>query len=139
MKNKDLECLIDDFLIQVDRATDLLEEKFGRKCILRLWRANEIPQRGLVTDSISYELHGVGCRVSFPKMCIDFDYGPDERVDGFDVWRLYVYACEVPSLHPKYIDQSVLERDFEEYIKLGKVERVSGSMSSLYFKNKLRW
>ncbi|EJN20394.1 hypothetical protein PMI36_04201 [Pseudomonas sp. GM79] len=139
MKNKDLECLVDDFLIQVDRATDLLEKKFGRKCILRLWRLNEIPQRGIVTDGVSYELHGVGCRVSFPEVCVDFDYGPDERVDGFDIWRLYVYACEVPSLYPKYTDQSVLERDFKEYIRLGKVERVSGSLSSLYFKNKLRW
>jgi hypothetical protein len=139
MKNKDLECLIDDFLIQVDRATSLLEEKFGRRCILRLWRANEIPQRGRITARISYELHGVGCRVKFPEICIDFDYGPNERVDGFDVWRLYMYASEVPSLHPKYKNQSVLETDFDDYIKLGKVERVRDSMSRLYFKNKAQW
>jgi hypothetical protein len=77
--------------------------------------------------------------VKFPEACIDFDYGPDERVDGFDVWRLYMYASEVPGLHPKYKNPSVLEADFDEYIKLGKVERVYGSMSRLYFKNKARW
>lgn len=30
MKNKKLEYLIDDFLAQVERATDLLEDKFGK-------------------------------------------------------------------------------------------------------------
>jgi hypothetical protein len=77
--------------------------------------------------------------VYFPEICVDFDYGPGERVDGFDVWRLYIYACEVPLLHPKYIDQGALKRDFNEYISLGKVEGVSGSMSKLYFKSAVKW
>ena len=136
---KDLEYLIDDFLAQVERATDLLEARFGKKCILRLWRAKEIPQRGEVLAGINYELHGVGCRVYFPEACVDFDYGPSERVDGFDVWRLYTYACEVPRLHPKYTDQETLKRDFNKYINLGKVERIFGFMSNLYFKNKVNW
>ncbi|MHC8319417.1 DUF6896 domain-containing protein [Pseudomonas sp. GB2N2] len=139
MRNKDLEYLIDDFLAQVEKATDLLELRFGTKCILRLWRAKEIPQRGEILGGINYELHGVGCRVYFPKACIDFDYGPDERVDGFDVWRLYIYACEVPLLHSKYVDQDAIKRDLDEYISLGKVEKKLGSMSSLYFKNKTNW
>jgi hypothetical protein len=139
MKNEDLECLIDDFLAQVEKATDLLEKRFGKKCILRLWRAKEISRRGEILDGINYELHGVGCRVYFPEICVDFDYGPGERVDGFDVWRLYIYACEVPLLHPKYIDQGTLKRDFNEYISLAKVERVSGSMSNLYFKSTVNW
>lgn len=139
MKNKNLECLIDDFLAEVRKATDLLERRFGKKCILPLWRAKEIPQRGEILYGISYELHGVGCSVYFPEICVDFDYGPDQRVDGFDVWRLYIYACEVPLVHPIYIDQDALERDFGEYMNAGKVERISGSMSSLYFKSKVNW
>ncbi|MVV48761.1 hypothetical protein EJA72_10980 [Pseudomonas sp. PB120] len=139
MKNKSLEYLIDDFLDQVKRATDLLESRFGKKCILPLWGTKEIPQRGEILDGISYELHGVGCRVYFPGVCVDFDYGPDERVDGFDVWRLYNYACEVPLLHPKYLVQDVLKRDFGEYLIAGKVERISGSMSRLYFKSEVSW
>lgn len=134
MMNKDLDYLIDDFLAQVEKATDLLELRFGTKCIIRLWRAKEIPQRGEILDGINYELHGVGCRVYFPELCVDFDYGPDGRVDGFDVWRLYIYACEVPLLHSKYVDQGVLKRDFNEYVTLGKIVRISGSTSSLYFK-----
>lgn len=139
MKNKNLEYLIDDFLAQVERATNLLEGRFGKKCILRLWRENAIPRCGEILDGINYELHGVGCRVYFPEMCIDFDYGPNERVDGFDVWRLYIYACEVPLQHPKYIDEDALKRDFHEYVSLGKVKRVFGSMSNLYFKKQVDW
>lgn len=139
MKNKDLEYLIDDFLAQVKKATDLLESRFGQKCILRLWQSKEIPRRGEISGGIDYELHGVGCRVYFPKVCVDFDYGPGERIDGFDIWRLYIYACEVPNLHSKYIDQDVLKRDFNEYINLGKIERISGCMSGLYFQNKINW
>lgn len=44
----------------------------------------KIPQRGFVTDGVTYELHGVGCSVYLSEICVDFDYGPDERVDGFD-------------------------------------------------------
>lgn len=139
MKNKDLEHLIDDFLAQVEKATNLLEGRFGQKCILRLWREKEILQRGEVSDGINYELHGVGCRVYFPEVCVDFDYGPDERIDGFDVWRLYIYACEVPRLHAKYTDMDALKRDFNEYMGLGKVYRISESMSNLYFKRKVCW
>lgn len=139
MRNAELEYLIDDFLTQVERATDLLEARFGKKCIIGLWRAKEIPQRGEVTLGVSYELHGVGCRVYFPEVCVDFDYGPNERVDGFDVWRLYIYACEVPLQHPNYIDQEALKRDFGEYIRAGKVTKISGSMSSLYFKSEINW
>ncbi|WP_422396291.1 DUF6896 domain-containing protein [Pseudomonas trivialis] len=38
----------------------------------------------------------MGCSVYLPEVCVDFDYGPDGRLDGFDLWRLYVYACELP-------------------------------------------
>lgn len=139
MKNKDLEYLIDDFLEQVEKATALLEAKFGKRCILRLWGTNQIAQRGDVNDDVTYELHGVGCRVYLPEVCVDFDYGPDDRIDGFDPWRLYIYANEAPQKHQKYVDLDNVERDFNEYIKLEKIERIAGSTSQLYFKNKNLW
>lgn len=139
MKNKELEYLIDDFLAQVEKATTLLKEKFGTRCILRLWGTKKIAQRGKVNDEVTYELHGVGCRVYLPDTCIDFDYGPDERIDGFDPWRLYIYANETPEKHPKYTELDDVERDLDEYISSGKVERIAGSMSRLYFKNKNLW
>src|SRR5471030_2553125 len=95
-KNELLEKLIVDFLSKVEKAAVLLQEKFGTRCILRLWHSKKIEQCGTISDNITYELHGVGCAVYLPEACIDFDYGPNGRTDGFDVWRLYLLACELP-------------------------------------------
>ncbi|AQT93965.1 MULTISPECIES: DUF6896 domain-containing protein [Pseudomonas] len=133
MKNQTLENLIAEYLTQVKKATDLLEQAFGTKNILRLWHSKKIPRRGFVTDGVTYELHGIGCSVYLSEICVDFDYGPNERVDGFDPWRLYMYACEVPCRYKKYTNKDSLERDFSEYLKKGKAQKISGSMSNLYF------
>ncbi len=133
MTTQTLENLITEYLAQVIKATDLLEQSFGTKNILGLWRSNKIPQRGSVTNDVTYELDGIGCRVYLSEVCVDFDYGPDERVDGFDSWRLYMYACEVPRRFKKYTNRESLQREFDEYLKKGKAQRIIGSMSNLYF------
>lgn len=128
-----VEDLINEYLAKVKKATDLLEHAFGTKSILRLWRTNKIPQRGSIIEGVTYELHGIGCRVYLSEACIDFDYGPDERVDGFDLWRLYVYACEVPHRYKKHTDEKTLKREFNEFLEKGNAKRVRGSGSNLYF------
>ncbi|UII73788.1 hypothetical protein LVW35_11670 [Pseudomonas sp. HN11] len=133
MKEQPLENLITEYLAQVKKVTDLLEHSFGTKNILRLWRSKKIPQRGSVTDDITYELHGIGCRVYLAEICIDFDYGPDDRIDGFDPWRLYIYACELPRKYKRFTKRDCLAHDFNEYLKLGKAKKIPGSMSNLYF------
>lgn len=135
IKKHNLETLIHEYLTQVEKATILLEQTFGTKNILQLWRSKEIPQRGRITDNISYELHGIGCRVDFSGVCIDFDYGPNERVDGFDPWRLYIYACEVPHRYKKYTNQNTLKLEFNNYVAQGKAQKITDSMSTLYFLN----
>ena len=132
LRNEPLEQLIIDFLSKVDKATALLEEKFGSRCILRLWRTNKIERCGIIVDNITYELHGVGCAVHLPEACIDFDYGANGRTDGFDVWRLYIYACELPLKYKKYTDQKTLQADFEKYISTGKIEEISPGTDELY-------
>jgi hypothetical protein len=135
-RNLELEKLIFDFLSKVEEATSLLEEKFGTRCILRLWRSNKIERCGTVIGNITYELHGVGCAVYLPEGCVDFDYGTDGRIDGFDVWRLYLFACEKPNQYKKYTDQNILKSEFQEYINEGHIEKMSGLADSLYvFKN----
>lgn len=95
-KNESLEQLIFEFLSRVEEATALLEKKFGTRCILGLWGANKIERCGVITGGITYELHGYGCEIYLPDACIDFDYGAGGRIDGFDAWWLYLYACEKP-------------------------------------------
>ncbi|WP_428839041.1 DUF6896 domain-containing protein [Pseudomonas trivialis] len=56
-------------------------------------------------------------------MCVDFDYGPDGRLDGFDLWRLYMYACELPKKYKKYNDKDLLEREFNTCLIKGRQRR----------------
>ncbi|MDQ0739358.1 hypothetical protein [Pseudomonas sp. W4I3] len=133
MSDHTLEDLINEYLKQVKTATDLLEQAFGTKNILGLWRSKKIPQCGTVVDDITYELHGIGCRVYLPKICVDFDYGPDGRIDGFDVWRLYIYACETSNKYEKYTNRNYLEIHFNNYLTKGKAKKIQNSTSNLYF------
>lgn len=135
MKTQSIENLISDYLGQVKMATDLLESAFGTKNILGLWRSKKIPQRGKITDDATYELHGIGCRVYIPHICIDFDYSTDGRIDGFDAWRLYLYACEVPKKHPKYTNKTTTEQEFSEYVAKGKAKKIHDPTSNLYFQS----
>lgn len=126
-KDKSLEDLINDFLSKVDSATSLLEKRFGTRNTLRLWRSNQIQRCGDITDNTQYELHGVGCIVHFPSESVDFDYGSDNRIDGFDIWRLYIYASDRPSEYKKYCDKKTVEKEFQEYVASGRIEKMSTS------------
>ncbi|MCL6700924.1 hypothetical protein [Pseudomonas sp. T1.Ur] len=133
MNNQEnLEELAHDFLSSVDEATFLLEEKFGTRCILRLWSSEKIKRCGVVKGNVTYELHGVGCAVNLPHVLVDFDYGPDGRTDGFDAWRLFIYASELPEKHPKYQSKEVLNLEFEEYVASGRFEPMPKGRNGFY-------
>jgi len=131
--DKNLEDLITDFLSKVEIGTELLQKKFGTRNILRLWRSKQIERCGEITDEIQYELHGVGCAIHFPSESVDFDYGSNNRIDGFDVWRLYIYASDRPSKYKKYCNQKIVEKEFKEYIASGRIEKMSPS-DNLYIR-----
>ncbi|TMU69850.1 hypothetical protein FGA82_29155 [Pseudomonas fluorescens] len=123
--DKNLEDLITDFLSKVESGTELLQKKFGTRNILRLWRSKQIERCGEITDEIQYELHGVGCAIHFPSESVDFDYGSNSRIDGFDVWRLYIYASDRPLMYEKYCNKKTLEKEFKELIYLNRIEKMS--------------
>lgn len=39
-----------------------------------------------------YSFHGIGCLVIRDGVWVDFDFGPGGRFDGFDAWRLHLFA-----------------------------------------------
>lgn len=126
-QDKTLEDLITDFLSTVDIVMKLFEEKFGTRNILRLWRSNQIQRCGKITEDVQYELHGIGCAIQFPAESVDFDYGSNNRTDGFDVWRLYIFASDRPIKYKKYCEKKVLEKEFQEYIQSKKIEKMSAA------------
>lgn len=122
-----IEDLIKGFLSKVEEGTTLLKKKFGTRNILRLWRSGQIERCGEIIDGVEYELHGVGCAIHFPTELVDFDYGPNNRIDGFDVWRLYMYAADRPEEYKKYTDINFLESEFKSYIDSGRIKKISPS------------
>ncbi|WP_192564098.1 DUF6896 domain-containing protein [Pseudomonas gozinkensis] len=129
--------LIIDFLTKVDSGTRLLEEYFGVRDIRRFWHTKAIKRCGKVTGGVKYELHGIGCFIHLPKETVNFDYGPNGEINGFDIWRLYNFACDRPSKHKKYCDEEIVEKEFKEYINLNKIKKMS-AISNLYVLTDLR-
>lgn len=130
-KNEALEILINDFISTVESGTLFFEREFGTRDIRRLWHTKAIKRCGKVTGGVKYELHGIGCFIHLPKETVDFDYGPNGEINGFDIWRLYNFACDRPSKHKKYCDEETVEREFKEYVKLEKIKKMS-AISNLY-------
>lgn len=56
------------------------------------WACMDIPQKGTLSSGITYYKHGYGCAVHLPSGIVDFDFGAQGQIDGFDVWRLSVFA-----------------------------------------------
>ncbi|CAI8760453.1 MULTISPECIES: DUF6896 domain-containing protein [Pseudomonas] len=130
-QNEALDILINDFISMVESSTLIFERKFGTRDIRRLWYTKIIKRRGRVTRGVKYELHGVGCRINLSTGSVDFDYGPNGEINGFDTWRLYNFARERPSKHRKYCDEKIIKKELEEYLNLKKIKKMS-AFSNLY-------
>jgi hypothetical protein len=130
---KNLKALIDDYLADVANGIDLFKLKIGDKNPLKAWRDNDIPQKGNLTDDVKYELHGIGCLLVYPEYEVDFDFGPDERIDGFDLWRLSQYVAGRVNRYPEYEDTNNLKRDFEQAVNNGEISKIDHPYCNLYF------
>lgn len=123
--------LIQDYLGDIRLIINLFKKKYGRTDILRAWHEGVIPQCGNIGDTAEYELHGIGCSVFFPDRNVDFDFGPEQRIDGFDLWRLKKYLDQRPDVK-KYINGEKLEIFFDQLIE-SKIIVKEYQNSNLYF------
>ncbi|WP_080407077.1 DUF6896 domain-containing protein [Burkholderia ubonensis] len=56
------------------------------------WIETEIPVHGELEGGVHYFKHGSGCAVKLPTGEVDFDFGKDGEIGGFDEWRLTRFA-----------------------------------------------
>ncbi|MDS7815185.1 hypothetical protein PTQ36_30690 [Klebsiella michiganensis] len=52
------------------------------------WIELDIPISGELDDGVKYHKHGAGCLVRLSSGDIDFDFGAQGEVGGFNLWRL---------------------------------------------------
>lgn len=122
-----------DYLQAVKNGLNLFDQKFGTKDILAAWRKGALPKEGQLSDEAEYELHGVGCHIFFPEFDIDFDFAPNGRSDGFDLWRLWKYVRQFEERFPELQDKQRLEIEFETMKKNATVVQEFAPQCQLYF------
>lgn len=123
--------LINEYLNDICIFIKYFKEKYHREDILRAWHDGDVPQSGNVTDTIEYELHGIGCSIFILNREIDFDFGPELRSDGFDLWRLKKYLNQRSDIS-KHLSIEELETAFDCLVKNGTIGKVYLN-SNLYF------
>jgi len=88
-----LQRLIAEYQATVKRAV-ILMNRSGIKMPYSAfaWIQANIPARGILDGDVLYFKHGAGCKVIFETGSVDFDFGEDGEIDGFDLWRLTQFA-----------------------------------------------
>lgn len=100
-----------------------------------LWHQNGIPRTGeFLNGKYKYSFHGVGCEFHMKDKVIDYDYGDQGRIDGFDLWRLSGYG-EKNTTFKDYIESGKIKTDFDKAIEAGDIKKLfSDKNDDLYYK-----
>lgn len=87
--DQNLQLLIAAYHATVKRAV-ILMSRSGIKMPYSsfAWIQADIPSIGMLDGNVPYFKHGAGCEVIFETGPVDFDFGENGEIDGFDLWRL---------------------------------------------------
>lgn len=137
--------LITDYQVNVERVMTAFKQEFNRTDLLTAYRHDKIyPQVGKLKkyDIKRYSFHGIGLAVDFDdNTSVDFDFAflPEQRHDGFDLWRLGEFVSTRPNKYKKYLDNKRLETDFNEQIERGVIVKpeLDPSTTLYFFKSSL--
>lgn len=126
--------LIKDYLSDVNSFMSLLKQKIGDEHPIRSARKGLIPKEGVLGD-IKYNFHGKGCRLEISNRVVDFDFGSKLNRNGFDLWRLGLYAESRKGDFPQYQDQATLSNDFDLLLSDGLIYKSKDKSDSNYYLN----
>lgn len=118
--------LIEEYQRRVREAASLFQRfKAIDPGELMYWRQTGLPQIGFLDPEfrIKYCFHGIGCRVDLPSGTVDWDFGHDGRLDGFDAWRLWLFAVSMKGHFPRFAEKEVLDKAFREAVSLGIIHK----------------
>jgi len=105
--------LISDYQRAAKSTVTGLKLQTKSKNLLADCHSGKIPRRGtLLQPRGKFQFHGVGCRFEVNKRIVEVDFGPQNRFDGFDAWRLQQYAESAFEWHSLTLKQ--IEAGFGE-------------------------
>lgn len=125
--------LIANYQNAVQHGVQALQTEFKSTELLRAWRSKSIPQYGKLPSDVEWQFHGIGCLIIIDNITVDFNFGPNHRHDGFDLWRLGSFVQGNPLMCSEYFDdRNLLETDFNDLIKRKVIVKIDDS-SWYYF------
>lgn len=135
-----LHALIKKYHLWIRRSMEILREGYQVDDVIRARKKGIIPRRGIINE-MEFSFHGIGCRTELEGYLVNWDFGPEGRIDGFDAWRLWQFA-------------SGHEEEFGELSKLQTLRQIESDLiasnqvytmhdfglsgSLLFFKNPLQ-
>ncbi|MEQ1686175.1 MAG: hypothetical protein ABL916_21205 [Burkholderiaceae bacterium] len=91
--NQNLASLIAAFQNAVAEAVALMEESgIARPLTNTAWVETEHQESGFLQNGVRYYKHGYGCSVHLPQGVVNFDFGANGEIDGFDCNRIILFA-----------------------------------------------
>lgn len=108
--DKQLAQLISDYQLAVGAAVLLMSNSgIEIPSSIRGWLDLDIPAHGELNSGIRYYKHGYGCRVYLSEGEVDFDFGRQGQIDGFDDWRLWGFCKGRPNTYAFDTEQALLD------------------------------
>ena len=126
--------LIRCYLRAAESACTRLRAAHGVRDLLAAVCAGKIPREGVLDEHTSFRFHGVGFEFRCRGVGVEVDLGPDGRCDGFDAWRLSLFAEQSPELARSW-PLARVEAGLEALLNAGVVHEPKWSPSPhlLYF------
>jgi len=126
--------LIADYQSMVNKGVTELQKTYSTTEILKGWHQKKIPKSGILPSGIEFDFHGIGCILTIDGFDVNFDYGPNNRFDGFDLWRLSCFVNEKKNTYSEYFsNKNLLKCHFLELEDKGVIYQLESTSSSLYF------
>ena len=115
--------MITDFIDTVNKGIQIFREKYQIIDLLDGKRKGLYKPTGKLRDlGIEfYAFHGCGLSLHFRNKKVDFDftYVPEQKHNGFDLWRLQGFAQGQPKKYNIYLKKSNLEKEFDLLLAKG--------------------
>ncbi|GGM35725.1 hypothetical protein GCM10008956_10310 [Deinococcus arenae] len=135
MNNLDIIDLIVLYEAEANHRVKLLRDSLGYSDLLRAFVSREVAQSGIIGE-MSFEFHGVGCRTTRNNIELDFEFGPNGRVDGIDGWRLAQFASSLGDRFIKYSNAKLLSDRLKILVQDGELTAPGWQPSpNLYYRN----
>ena len=119
---------INDLIIDFQETSQLVAEKFyekyGTKELLLSANSNKsIPRQGSFDIIKNYSFHGCGLYAKLKDKEIDFDFGDNNRTDGFDAWRLKRFADSMPKLYQMFNSEELIQIELDKLVQMRKIHK----------------